>query len=404
MTDVHGANAHPADRAAFAAATGVRPMWVSQRRAGDAIGLRKNVLLHAGPAFESPADVSRPIRNSACVAAVFEGLAPNFAEAADAIDAGTITLRPAQDFNAVVPLASVISSSMWLHEVVDATGRKLRAFAPINGGGGPALRLGVCSDQTLAHLRWLNGEFAEVLLQLLDEPVDLIEIAQSALAAGDDCHGRTGAATQMLAARFRDGLAAHPQSQAFLQTGPSFFLNLWMAACRCVLNGAVGIAGSSMVTVAGGNGRQFGIQLAGAPGRWIAIHADPPHGPWQQQGSDSTQPLGAIGDSALVDVAGFGAMALRYSEAQRQALGPFAPDDSLARPAQLFLDTWPAFGDLHLLTGLCARQILAADVSPLVSLGILDAAGIRGRLAGGIYAIPTQLFVRAMNELRALET
>jgi hypothetical protein len=389
---------HPADQAAFAAASSVRPMWNSQRRASNAIGLAKNVLLHAGPAFESPADMSRPIRNSACVAAVFEGLAQSFAEAGDAIDAGTITLRPAQDLNALVPLASVISASMWLHEIVDATTPGRRAFAQINGGGGPALRLGVCSEQTLAHLRWLNGEFAEVLVRLLEEPVDLIEIAKSGLAAGDDCHGRTGAATGVLEARFRTVLAAHPRSQAFLQNGPSFFLNLWMAACRCALNGAVGIAGSSLITAAGGNGRNFGIQLAGAPGRWIVVHADPPHGP-AYEGPERVQPLGAIGDSAIVDVAGFGAMALRYSEVQIRALGPYAPEDSLARPARLFLDRWPAFGDLNLLTGLCARRVVAASTSPLVSLGILDAAGVKGRLGGGIYTIPMQLFVRALDAL-----
>lgn len=400
MMHMDGTDVHAADRAAFAAVSSVRPMWSAQRRAGNAIGLAKNVLLHAGPTFESPADVSRPIRNSACVAAVFEGLAQNFADAADAIDAGAITLRPAQDFNAVVPLASIISASMWLHEIVDTTNPGQRAFAQINGGGGPALRLGVCSEQTLAHLRWLNDEFAEVLLRLLEEPVDLIEIARSSLAAGDDCHGRTGAATGMLEERFRHVLLAHPRSHAFLQTGPSFFLNLWMAACRCVLNGAVATPDSSLVTAAGGNGRSFGVQLAGAPGRWIVVHADPPHGPLAE-GPERVQPLGAIGDSAIVDVAGFGAMALRYSEAQMRALGPYAPQDCLARPARLFLDRWPAFGDVNLPTGLCARRVVATGTSPLVSLGILDAAGVKGRLGGGVYAIPVQLFVHAMAGLRA---
>ena len=124
MSDVH-----PSDQTAFAAATGVRPTWKSQRRASEALGLAQDVVLHAGPPFDSPADVSRPIYNSACVAAVFEGLAQSFAEAGDAIDAGAIKLRPAQDHNAVTPLASVISASMWLHEVVDASNPTRRACA-----------------------------------------------------------------------------------------------------------------------------------------------------------------------------------------------------------------------------------------------------------------------------------
>ncbi len=395
-----GFTAHPADRAGFAVSTAVRPQWRSQRLASDAIGLAKDVLLHAGPAFESPAEVTRPIRNSACVAAVFEGLARNFAEASEAIDAGTITLRPAQDLNAVVPLASVISASMWLHEIVDASSAERRAFAQINGGNGPALRLGVCSEQTLSHLQWLNNEFAEVLMRLLEEPVDLIDVAKRALAEGDDCHGRTGAATSALELRFRKGLEAHPRCHAFLQSSPSFFLNLWMAACRSVLSSVAGIPDCSLVTAAGGNGRHFGIQLANAPGRWIVVPADPPNGP-AQEGPDPARPLGAIGDSAIVDVTGFGAMALGYSEFQRRALGAYAPGDYLARPAHLFIDRWPAFGDLDLLTGLCARRAVATGISPLVSLGILDAAGVRGRLGGGIYSIPMPLLDAAMEGLSA---
>ncbi len=399
MTDVSGLSAHSADRAAFAAACAVRPRWRSHLRAVDAIGLAKNVLLHAGPAFESPAEVTRPIRNSACVAAVFEGLARDFAEASAAIDAGIIALRPAQDHNAVVPLASVISASMWLHEIIDAKNPR-RAFAQINGGNGPALRLGQCSEQTLSHLQWLNGEFAAVLIRLLEEPIDLIDVAKDALAQGDDCHGRTGAATSALESRFRRQLEAHPRAHTFLKSSPSFFLNLWMAACRCVLSGPTGIPASSLVTAAGGNGRHFGIQLASTPGRWITVPADPPFGP-AYAGPGPAQPLGAIGDSAIVDVSGFGAMALRYSEVQRQALGPYAPEDFLARPALLFVDRWPAFGSLGLYTGLCARRVVATGTSPLVSLGMLDAAGVHGRLGGGIYPIPVPLFAAAMERLGA---
>ena len=60
-----------ADETALAALIAVRPVWRSLKRAGDAVGLDPNTLLHAGPAFASAAEITRPIYNSACIAAVF---------------------------------------------------------------------------------------------------------------------------------------------------------------------------------------------------------------------------------------------------------------------------------------------------------------------------------------------
>ncbi|WP_262356645.1 DUF1116 domain-containing protein, partial [Bordetella pertussis] len=53
------------------------------------------------------------------------------------------------------------------------------------------------------HLRWLNGPFAEQLRAGCEAGIDLVELADQALAAGDDCHGRTLAGTQALAASLR---------------------------------------------------------------------------------------------------------------------------------------------------------------------------------------------------------
>jgi hypothetical protein len=39
------------------------------------------------------------------------------------------------------------------------------------------------------------------------------------------------------------------------------------------------------------------------------------------------------------------------------------------------------------------------DEAPVVSLGVLDAAGVRGRFAGGYYQAPFQLFERIAHEL-----
>jgi hypothetical protein len=389
---------HDADRQALARLLAAEPMWRRDGTAGALVGLPRDVLLHAGPPLAGSALPPAPILNSACVAAVFEGLASTLDEAERAIAAGAIRLAPAQDHGIVTPLAAVVSASMLLHEVGDAAaaGRAV-SYAPINGGGGPAPRLGRRDMAVVEHLRWLNGSFAAWLAEARRHPIPLIPLADRALAAGDDCHGRTVAATALL----RQQLSPAPggAEARFLEQGPSFFLNLWMAACRCMLTAAAGEPGASLVVAAGGNGRETGIQLAGLPGRWFRAPARPPRGhlgPWPED-----RALGAIGDSAIVDVLGFGAMAMAHAPAQREALGRFMPADGLQRPAELLAARHPAFRRVVAYCGLPARRVVALGRTPLISLGILDARGEAGRLGGGIYEMPLEPFAEAVAALDA---
>lgn len=382
-----------ADERGLDAILAVKPVWRALRRASEAIGLPSATLLHAGPAFASPRAITAPIRNSACVAAVFEGLAEDLEAAAKAIDNGGIRLQPAQDFGVVTPLAAVVSASMWLHEVVDADNPSRKAYAPINGGSGPAMRLGVCNDEVVAHIRWLNGPLADALAAAQSGDVDLIALARHGLEKGDDCHGRTQASTAELTRGLAPAIDSSEAARRFLDDGPSFFLNLWMAACKCMLSAANGLDECCLVTAAGGNGAESGIQIAAAPGHWYTAPAKPPHGALGDRPIERA--LGAIGDSAIVDIAGFGAMAMSYSPAQQEALGRFMPDDGLALPAHLLKREHPGFGALRVRVGLLASDVVSAGRGPVVALGILDKKGEAGRLGGGIYDMPLEPFAAA---------
>ena len=383
---------------ALDAIVAVRPVWRSLRRASEAVGLASTTLLHAGPPFATPGAITKPILNSACVAAVVEGIAADLDAAARAIGRGEIALQPAQDFGVVTPLAAVVSASMWLHEVVDANEPSRRAYTPINGGNGPAMRLGLCNEDVVAHIRWLNGPFAKALATAHTGDVDLIDLATEGLSNGDDCHGRTIAATAALVRVLSPAIDGLPEAKSFLDQGPSFFLNLWMAACKCMLAAA---AGGSVVTAAGGNGAESGIQVAGAPGRWFTAPADPPVGDLGDTPADRA--LGAIGDSAIVDVAGFGAMAMSYAAAQKEQLGRFMPSDGLELPNLILKRVHPGFGPLDLRVGLRAEDVVSSGRTPVISLGVLDRLGEAGRLGGGIYRMPLSIFEDAMSALRARE-
>ncbi|HBP85313.1 MAG TPA: DUF1116 domain-containing protein [Gammaproteobacteria bacterium] len=384
---------HPADQEALSRILRVKPVWTQMRSAADAIDLAEHTLLHAGPAFKDPAEIVKPVLNSACVAAVFNGLAPDFEKAEDKILNGAITLRPAQDYNVVTPLAAVVSSKMLLHCVEDQSDSQIRAFAPINGGNGPAPRLGICSPDALAHLEWLHQSLGPALADACTDGVTLLDIAAQSVDQGDDCHGRTPAGTRLLLEKIRPRLRVRPKAEkylSFIEDSPSFFLNLWMAASKAILLGARGTPESSLIITAAANGRETGIQVAGLPGQWFTAPASPPHGAFEVDLPQS-RALGAIGDSAIVDILGFGAMAMSFSSAQQKNLGHFLPRDGLSTGALLTSSPHPAFAELGLRVGLTARAWLASNRQPLVSLGILDNAGEVGRLGGGIFEQPRSL-------------
>ena len=389
---------HPADIEALTKVHAIRPVLQEHRRASDILNIDRNVLLHAGPAFASPSHITKVILNSASAALIFEGVARDFAEANQQIQSGDVILKPAQDHGVVVPLAGVVSASMWLHEVVDAAGTEIRSYSPLNGGNGPAMRLGQFSDDVVSHFHWLNNELIDVIETVRSRRTDLISIATQALTKGDDCHGRTIAATDTLLEAWRPQIEKFPRVNEFLIRSPMFFLNLWMAACQCMLAAAADTEQSSLVTVAGANGFEFGLQIAGKPGEWLTGQATPPQGNIGEYPPERA--LGAIGDSAIVDMAGFGAMALSLAPEQVKAFGSFVPDDALDLPQLLLPRIHTGFGSINLRVGLCARTVTETRQTPIVALGILDQEGVAGHLGGGIFRYPLVVFETACSDLR----
>jgi hypothetical protein len=254
----------------------------------------------------------------------------------------------------------------------------------------------VLGDDELAHLRWINGPFARTLRGALDEPIAILSLADAGLAGGDDCHGRTGVATAEIAARLeRRWTGVDAQAcRDFVSRAPSFFLNIWMAASKSMLDAARGIAESSVIIAAGGNGKAFGIQIAAAPGIWFTAPANPPAVASGGLPSNAT-PLGAIGDSAIVDCLGLGAMTTPTSSAFVPP--PFANlfPDAIAAPTRLLMSAHPGFPRMRPLVIASASRVADSAHVPIVSLGVLDSAGKLGRLAGGFYRPPIDIFRRA---------
>lgn len=398
---------HPADTRAFEKFLAVRPAWTAMRPAREAIGLEDRALLHCGPPVAAAADLVQPTLNSAAVACVFEGWARTLPEALELVRSGEIDFSPAQDRRVATPMAAVVSPSMTLIEMTDMTSEAHRAYAPINGGGtggDPAPRYGRCSEEALDYLRFLNGPVAAALTEAAAAaPLPWLPLLDAALTEGDDGHLRHGAAHARLLAILeqRIDFRALPEGPAeFMHKWPFFHLNFWMAAIRCVLDGAEGVAQSSLITAFGGNGTQFGLQLSGQPRKWHVIPATPPRGRVRAP-YDESSGVGAYGDSAVVEAFGLGAMGHAFAPDMHALHEGFCPPDLVALPAQLLCGLHPEMPVSGARVGLCARRIVEVGATPVVELGMVEKTGTGGGLGAGLYRPELELFSQACAGLEA---
>ena len=326
-------------------------------------------LLHAGPPYRGAPPAA--VRQAAVQALCFEGLAADAPVAGAMLDSGEVRLEPAQDHGLVTPLAQVVSGSMLLHAV--RLGGSVR-YAPLVEGPPPALRFGNTGEDLRDRLRALQVLFgASFAARLRAAPVDLLPVIAAGLEAGDECHARTAATTAALRERIveRDSPAA-----SALEGNPGFVLPVLMAAAAAALDHH-----GAGIEAIGGNGCDFGVRHRGEPA-WRRVAAAAPAGT-RLAGHETASPLGAIGDSAVIDCCGLGGQALAAAPLLLAEWRGRLPSDALTRCARI-LDPDTGIVD--------ARRVAAGGAGPLVNLAILDAAGVTGLIGRGIYAAPAQLF------------
>jgi hypothetical protein len=372
---VSGAAPAGADGPAGLAARFAGARWrdvVTRRQALPA--LPDHVLLHAGPAFEGAPPA--PVLNAAAQALCFEGLATTAGEAATLIESGRAVLMPAQDAWVATPLAQVVSASMPL--AVVGGGRRI-FLAPLVEGTPPALRFGSADPACLGRMAAIAALGLDVIAPLLRaHPVGLDVVIERALATGDECHGRTAAANEALLAAI-DGLPA--SAVALLAANPNFVLPVLMAAAGWLLAGGDGEPQPGAIEAVGGNGVQFGFRTHGA-GEWTRVAALPPVG-GRLPGREAATPLGAIGDSAVIDFCGLGGQAMHLAPLLAAEWAAWMQGDPLAR-RQAVVDPRTGLVDLD--------RIAAGGTVPQVNLAILDRDGAAGLLGRGFSLPPATLF------------
>lgn len=371
----------------------VDPIWTDLVQLKQVYPEQQYLLLHAGPAFHNFQEIPAAVKNSLLMAVLFEGWASNKQEALAFIQQDHVKILPAQDFDVLVPLAGVISPSMFLIQIENAKNAEEKTYAVLNEGMKWCTRLGIYDENMLSHLIWLHRDFSHWLKQIIaKQPIYLSGILQQSLAQGDDGHGRTIAGSKLLADAIVSlaGEENVPQEmQAFLYESLAFALNFWMAAALLIIKSGAESKHKPLIVKAGGNGLRFGYALSTDPMHWISVTAPTIEGQ-KESAYLNEQALGTIGDSAVVDILGLGGQVLDIAEVSAKNLINYLPADYQSRMHDFSLMPLTFLGNRHGLVDL--DKVQQNQKAPLILLGMIDQSGQYGRIGGGVATLTSDVF------------
>ena len=392
-----------------------RPRFVDVRPARDAIpGFHQNLLLHAGPPITWER-MSGPLRGAILGAILYENLAPDLAEAEKLVESGAITFAPCHHYNAVGPMAGVVSASMPV-QIVEEPVYGHQAFGTLNEGLGKVLRYGANSPDVIAKLRWMEQVLGPALARAVRAAggIELQSITAQALQMGDECHNRNKAATTLFAREIAPYLVETGNSNEetvsvlrYMHGNDFAYLNLAMAMCKAILLAAHGIAFSSVVTTMARNGTDFGIRVSGLGERWFVAPAQQIKGLYFS-GFSEQDANPDIGDSAITETAGIGGFAMATAPAIVQFIGG-TPADAMRYTLEMYDITvaessnfqLPPLGFRGSPSGIDIRQVVRQNLLPIINTGIAHRLPGIGQVGAGLVRPPMACFVAAVHELAA---
>ena len=392
------------------------PVLTGLGRALDVIpGMRKNLILHAGPPV-TWARMCGPMRGAVMGALLYEGLAQSPEEASAVAASGTVDFAPCHAHQTVGPMAGIVSASMPVFILKNEAYGNL-AFATLNEGLGKVLRYGAYGADVLQRLRWMETGLYPVLRDALAQltRIDIKAIIAQALHMGDELHNRNRAGTSLfyraiapaIVRTCRDAEMA-AKALEFINGNDHFFLNLSMAASKVTLDAARNIPDSSIAVVMARNGTDFGVQLAGTGDAWFTGPAPVPDALFFP-GYSKADANPDIGDSAITETNGLGGFAIAAAPAFVQFVGGHA-GDALNYTLQMYEITAaenkgyqiPALDFRGTPTGIDAIKVVEQGILPFIDTGVAHKEPGIGQVGAGVLSAPAEPFVKAVAGLAAL--
>lgn len=305
-----------------------RPVWTKIAPAIDVIpGMTKNKILVAGPPLPVE-NITIPVRTAVCGAAVHDGLAETPEEAWKLVEQGDIIIDSAQNYNCGCSAAMATSASMPVIVCEDPVYGGI-GYAPIHPGNSPrVLRWGYYDEVIEQHLEWFRDVYSVALDQAVKAAggIDVVNVLARTAGMGDENHNRLFASSMFLDLELISYLAQveSPDRDAVireLSVNDRFFLHVLMAAAESVAAAAKKVPYSTVMVGMGGNGVEFGIQVAATGNRWYTAKAPLILGSFLNPTYTVDDMLGYLGDSCVTEVYGLGGMAAVSSPAYVRMTG-----------------------------------------------------------------------------------
>ena len=369
-------------------------------------------LLHAGPPI-AWTRMCGPMRGAIIGACLYEGWADSEDEALELAESGALAFESCHHYNAVGPMAGIISPSMPVFVVEDRVHGN-RAYSTLNEGLGKVLRYGAYAPEVLARLHWMGETLGPVLGRAVRRlgGLDVYTNMAQSLQMGDECHNRNKAATSLFARLVAPTLVESASSPAeaakilrFIAGNDHFHLNLSMAAAKAIMLAGAGVPQSSLVVTMARNGVDFGIRVSGLGERWFTGPAGMVQGLYfAGYGPEDANP--DLGDSAITETCGLGAFAMAGAPAIVQFIGG-TPDDARRYTEEMYALTLtsnprfglPALNFRGVPTGIDIRQVCRLHMPPIINTGIAHRQPGIGQIGAGIVHPPMECFTQAVEAL-----
>jgi hypothetical protein len=387
-----------------------KPALIDVSSAGEAIpGMKRNMILHAGP----PVTWERmcgPMKGAVIGGLILEGLARNRQDAEALAASGDILFEPCHHHASVGPMAGVVTWGMpvW---VVENKAFGNRAYCTLNEGLGKVLRYGAFSEKVLLRLRWMAEDLAPALKEALGRhgPIDMKSLIAQALQMGDEGHNRNRAGTSLFIRELAPDLVMLDERRekiagilAFIHGNDHFFLNLSMPSCKCTVDAAASIEGSSVVTTMARNGTEFGLRVSGLGDRWFTGPAGSVEGLYLPGFSAKDAALD-IGDSVITETAGIGGFAMAAAPAIVKFVGGNT-SDAIRYTRQMYEITLaendiyqiPALDFRGTPTGIDLLKVVETGILPAINTGIAHKEPGIGMVGAGLVHPPEGCFHDAL--------
>lgn len=389
-----------------------QPTWVDVGLAKDVIPkFSDKTITHAGPPIKWE-NMCGPMQGAVIGAIIYEGAAKNEEEARKVASSGEFNFEPCHHYNAVGPMAGIISANMPVI-VVENKEKGDKSFSTFNNEGrGKPLSFGAFGEDTQEMLVFIRDVLGPAFGKVVREAggINLKSIISKAIQMGDDAHNRLIGATSLF---WREIVPYFSKANVdpkevenigeLIRENDWFFLNYSMASSKVSMDSARKIPMSTLVTAIARNGVEVGIQISSMNDQWFTAKAPKVDGSYFP-GYTEEDANPDLGDSAITETSGVGAFAMAAALPMTQLVGGSINDalEITKRMSQITLGesrsyTIPILDFNGTPTGIDLLKVIETGIEPTINTGIAHKKAGVGAVGAGIVNFPIEGFYKALD-------